>query len=565
MATVTGDNILSPLGFSSEENLHAVRLGKTALCHFDSAVGIPFPFTASVFSDDQIKKIAVDGFTRFESLALRSIEKALEGKTDIITPRTVLILSSTKGNVALLDKDTYPPGITCLAKSASRIAEKIGLRQPPIVVSNACISGVSAIILAERLLDLNMVDSVIVCGVDELSPFIMSGFESLKALSESECRPFDIERIGLNLGEAAATMILTKDNPGESRWRICKGAVRNDAYHISSPSHKAEGAFRSLQQLLTDTPTDDIAVLNVHGTATMYNDQMESKAIERAGLSDVPVNALKGYFGHTMGAAGILETILSIHSIGDGVILGSRNFEELGVSGRVNITPSERHTHKLQLIKMISGFGGGNAAILASFDSKDEPVDAPHGFSVSHRVVLTPCSLEIDGETVAISSCGEQLLTSLYKEKIGDYPRFYKMDSLSKLGFLATELLLQTENSGKYDATPSRGIAFFNSEASVKTDLAYLETMKDEKNFFPSPSLFVYTLPNIVTGEIALRHHYHGETAFYLLPDKDWDRINEIVTCMFCDPQTESVIAGWVEYADSDHFEADIFIANKTI
>ena len=162
-----------------------------------------------------------------------------------------------------------------------------------------------------------------------------------------------------------------------------------------------------------------------------------------------------------------------------------------------------------------------------------------------------------------VEDTGNKLLTALYKERVGDYPKYYKMDGLSKLGFIASEILIQTENSKEWENTPFRGIAFFNSNASINTDLAYLETIKDKDNYFPSPSLFVYTLPNIVTGELAIHHQYFGETAFYILPDKDWKQINDVIESMFCDDQTKSVLGGWVEYINSDKFEANIFIANK--
>ena len=551
------------MGFTTEENFQAVRLGKTALRHFDSADGIPFPFTASLFTKEQIDGLKEENLTRFESLAYHSIMSAITSHPEIISERTVLVLSSTKGNVGVLQDTENDKNIINLGEAARKISDKIGLSQSPIVVSNACISGVSAIILATRLIDADKTDNVIVCGVDEQSPFIISGFESLKALSESECRPFDIERLGLNLGEAAATLVLSKQN-SEDCWQIADGIIRNDGFHISSPSPKGEGAFQTLSKILEGTSIDDIAVVNAHGTATMYNDQMESKAISRAGLSEVPANALKGYFGHTMGAAGVLETILTMRSVSEGIVLGTRNFEELGVSGKVNLSSSEQQTNKSSFVKMISGFGGGNASILVSRNYKSERKQLKNQFKISHRVILTQDSLSVDGESVKVEHSGDKLLTALYKEHLGDYPKFYKMDSLSKLGFIASEILLRTENAKDIENTPSRGIAFFNSHASYGTDMAYVDTIRDKDNFFPSPSLFVYTLPNIVTGELAIRHHLLGETAFYILPNKDWNRITDIIECMFCDEQTDSVIGGWVEYINSTSFEANIFIANKT-
>lgn len=563
MATIIGDNILSPLGFTTDENYQAVRLGKTALRHYDSVVGIPFPFTASLFSKDQTNFLKIEGLTKFESLAYQSIIEAIKDIPEVVSNNTVLILSSTKGNVALLKKSENIENVTDLGKAAKKISEKLGLTRSPIVVSNACISGVAAIILASRLIDLEKVEYAIVCGVDEQSPFIISGFESLKALSETECRPFDIERLGLNLGEAAATIVLSK-NSKKSDWQINNGVIRNDGFHITSPSPKGEGAFQTLTGILNGIPSEEIALINAHGTATMYNDQMESKAISRAGLSDVPANALKGFYGHTMGAAGVLETILTMHSIDEGVVLPTRNFEELGVSGKVNLSATERYTNKKKFVKMISGFGGCNASILCSQEEDDEESVKNKDYTISHRVVLTQDSLLVDGEFIQIKKTGSKLLTLLYKEYVGDYPKFYKMDDHSKLGFIATEILLEAENSSERENTISRSIAFFNRNASINTDLAYLDTITNKDNFYPSPSLFVYTLPNIVTGEIALRHHYFGETNFFILPEKDYNQIYDIIECMFCDKQTESIIGGWVEYNSSDNFEANIFIANKT-
>lgn len=562
MATIIGDNILSPLGFTTDENYQAIRLGKTALRHFDTVEGIPFPFTASLFSKDQTNSLITEGLTKFESLAYQSIIEAIKDIPEVVSNSTVLILSSTKGNVALLKKSENSENVTDLGKAAKKISEKLGLTRSPIVVSNACISGVAAIILASRLVDLEKVEYAIVCGVDEQSPFIISGFESLKALSETECRPFDIERLGLNLGEAAATIVLSK-NSKKSDWQINNGVIRNDGFHITSPSPKGEGAFQTLTGILNGIPSEEIALINVHGTATMYNDQMESKAISRAGLSDVPANALKGFYGHTMGAAGVLETILTMHSIDEGVVLPTRNFEELGVSGKVNLSATERYTNKKKFVKMISGFGGCNASILCSQEEDDEESVKNKDYTISHRVVLTQDSLLVDGEFIQIKKTGSKLLTLLYKEYVGDYPKFYKMDDHSKLGFIATEILLEAENSSERENTISRSIAFFNRNASINTDLAYLDTITKD-NFYPSPSLFVYTLPNIVTGEIALRHHYFGETNFFILPEKDYNQIYDIIECMFCDKQTESIIGGWVEYNSSDNFEANIFIANKT-
>ena len=115
---------------------------------------------------------------------------------------------------------------------------------------------------------------------------------------------------------------------------------------------------------LGDTNPEDIAFINAHGTATMYNDEMESMAIERAGLTQVPVNGLKGYYGHTMGAAGILETILSMQAIDNHIILATKGYETLGVTHPLVVSNQNQATEKRMFIKLLSGFGGCNAALL---------------------------------------------------------------------------------------------------------------------------------------------------------------------------------------------------------
>ena len=159
---------------------------------------------------------------------------------------------------------------------------------------------------------------------------------------------------------------------------------------------------------------------------------------------------------------------------------------------------------------------------------------------------------------------GKSLLTAIYKRYVDDYPKFYKMDPLSRLGFVATELLLQAE--GKHRDTPSddRAVILFNRSSSIQADQKYLDSIIDPEEYFPSPSVFVYTLPNIVTGEIAMRNHYHGETSFYIIDEKNDDLMKQTLGASFADIKTKSMIGGWIDYQDDSHFEADIYIVELT-
>lgn len=581
MAYIIADNIISPLGETSEENYLSVKAGRSGIRAYEPGTcNIPEGFYASLLFED------------FETLALRSAQKAIaNARLELKGKRTAFILSSTKGNIE--------ENIS-LADSAQRIASQLGIDAKPIVVCNACISGLSALILGNRLIDSDLYDAAIVCGCDTPRQFILSGFQSLKALSPEPCRPFDMERMGLNLGEAAATLILSKNPIQRNSWRMGDGFIRNDAFHISTPSKTADGLYLSLQRTLESFTKEisstceqidlkeHLAFINAHGTATLFNDQMESVAIGRAGLSDLPANAYKSFWGHTMGAAGILETIISMKAIDDDTILGTRGFSELGVSGKMNICAENRPTDKKGFIKMLSGFGGCNATIWAAKNPERENIALSQKeqqeceFTTTHAIRITPEEVVLDhqklweGNQNANEKLEEQegaghhsLLTFLYKQMIGNYPKFYKMDGLSRLGFVASEILLNAEK-GDTDVErreeegerllEERAIIFFNHSSSIASDRSYKESINDKDNYFPSPSIFVYTLPNIVTGEIAIRNHFHGETSFFILPDKDERMMEEILQASCRDAQSKSFLTGWIDYEDERHFEADLKI-----
>lgn len=572
MAYIIADNIISPLGETSEENYLSVKSGRSGIHAYEPGTcNIPEGFYASLLFED------------FETLALKSAQKAIanaqknieNAQLELKGKRTAFILSSTKGNIE--------ENIS-LADSAQRIATQLGIDAKPIVVCNACISGLSALILGNRLIDSDLYDAAIVCGCDTPRQFILSGFQSLKALSPEPCRPFDMERMGLNLGEAAATLILSKNPIQGNSWRMGDGFIRNDAFHISTPSKTADGLYLSLQRTLESFTKEisstckqidlkeQLAFINAHGTATLFNDQMESVAIGRAGLSDLPANAYKSFWGHTMGAAGILETIISMKAIDDDTILGTRGFSELGVSGKMNICAENRPTDKKGFIKMLSGFGGCNATIWAAKKTERENIalsqieQQNREFTTTHTIRITPEEVILDQRKLweRMEELGEQegkehhsLLTFLYKQMIGNYPKFYKMDGLSRLGFVASEILLNAE---KGETDKERAIIFFNHSSSIASDRNYKVSINDKNNYFPSPSIFVYTLPNIVTGEIAIRNHFHGETSFFILPDKDERMMEEILQASCRDAQSKSFLTGWIDYEDERHFEADLKI-----
>lgn len=349
-----------------------MKAGQSCLGRQEGKWELPEPFIASFIEDrlleEECRKLHIGKeYTRFEQMAIIVANEAIrQAGVDPQGQDVRFILSTTKGNVDQLGLPHVDDGKLDLPSTASRIARWFGNPNKPITVSNACISGLHAQIEAWRILRGEMANIAIILAADTLSPFVVSGFQVFRAASDEPCRPFDEERLGLNLGEAAACAIYKRVSPEEVKagsWVIGKGAVYNDAYHISHPSRTAEGSFRALKAVAGGYTAEDFAMVNVHGTATLYNDEMESTALYRAGLSNVPINSLKGYFGHTMGATGLLETLITMRSLEDGTILGTKGYHAEGVSHHVDISEENRPAKGKRFIKLISGFGGCNAAV----------------------------------------------------------------------------------------------------------------------------------------------------------------------------------------------------------
>ena len=325
MVYCIGHNIISPLGISSQTNFEAVQAGRSGLKRYADRFADVEPFCASLFDTPQA----------FVPLCIKSVKEAVSCQHSawgLKDKETIFILSTTKGDHLEL------------LRPAQEIAAHFGNPNQPIVVSNACTSGVCAQITAMRLLEAGIYQHAVVIGCDIQTRFIVSGFQSFKALSPEPCLPFQPERKGLNLGEAAATIIYSNHQSpitNHQYWTLETGSIHNDANHISAPSRTGEGAYQCLTDVLNGCTPEQIALIGVHGTATQYNDSMEQTALERAGLQSVPKSVLKPYFGHTMGAAGVLETILCAMQV-----------KESGVKSQES-----------RVIKMLSGFGGVNAAI----------------------------------------------------------------------------------------------------------------------------------------------------------------------------------------------------------
>ncbi|TSA26824.1 MAG: beta-ketoacyl synthase [Bacteroidetes bacterium] len=381
---IAGDNIISSLGFTTTANMDALRSGQIGLNLVTDPTLFPSPLPLSLVDtgvlEEQFREVLTlrgktdspQSFTRLEKFFIISIHSALAPLP--IVPEdtgTLFVLSTTKGNIELLEvrnKNQFDSRRVFLWEMAHVVRDFFGFAHPPLIVSNACISGIVALVVAFRYLRTGMYEHAVVSGGDILSEFVISGFQSFQSLSPTPCRPYDAGRDGLSLGEGAGTMVLTTDRRllKGAPVRITGAATSNDANHISGPSRTGEELSLAMLEAMKEAALSpaDIGFINAHGTATPFNDEMESKSIALAGLLDVPVNSLKGYWGHTLGAAGVIESVVAVHALEDQLLIRSAGFETPGVPHPIRVISETVEQPMNSCLKTASGFGGCNAAIL---------------------------------------------------------------------------------------------------------------------------------------------------------------------------------------------------------
>ncbi len=346
---------ITPLGTTVEENYEALLDERSGLTFQDGSGFGEANWYLGKISDLKPKS------HRYSALLKQGVDQLIEqfGIEVLKSDRTKIIVSSTKGEIDDVESDAFKSTRDILKAS-------VGLTHKPMIISNACISGVLAINAAADMIDSEKFDDVFVIGIDVLSDFIVYGFQSLFALSDSPVTPFDKNRKGISIGESCSIVRVSNSKPTDFSVEYLGGSSSNDANHISGPSRTGEGLFRSINKTLNraNVKIDQVDFISAHGTGTNYNDEMESIAFERVSASDIHVNSMKGYYGHTLGASGILETIISMLSIQHETLIKSRGFEEQGTSRPMNVITEHTRKSINYVLKTASGFGGGNASLL---------------------------------------------------------------------------------------------------------------------------------------------------------------------------------------------------------
>ena len=277
-----------------------------------------------------------------------------------------IVLASTKAELS----GVVGPGdgLGSGARLLTRLAGSLGIHGRRLAVSCACASGLSALAVAGRWIASGVSDRVLVIGVDALSEFVLRGFGGLMALDEGPCRPFDRERKGLSLGEAAGAIVLSADSSESLGVRLAGSGESNEAHHLTGPCREGDGLLLAAHRALSAagmTP-EDIGYIHLHGTGTPYNDSMEGRALARLfGKRTPPASGSKSQIGHTLGAAGVVESLIAVEALLSGEAPANQGLQETDVDSALNLLRSSGRLERGNaVLKLCGGFGGINAALV---------------------------------------------------------------------------------------------------------------------------------------------------------------------------------------------------------
>lgn len=522
--------IISSLGVTTAENYNGVNTYLTNISYYRDNTPVCL-IDKTRFDFTELKS-----FTLVEQLAIIGLKSVInDSGVPLDNNKTLLIISTTKGNIESLNSDLERSQLWAMA---NQIEKHFNCVNKPLVISNACISGVVAVIMGARLIEYGEYDNVYVLGVDIISEFVVSGFNSFKSISPTICKPYDISRDGLTLGEGCGAILLTSNGElSDSKIVVSAGSISDDANHISGPSRTGDGLAFAIEAAINEAnlKPSDISLINTHGTATPFNDEMESKALNLLSLTSVPCNSLKPYIGHTLGASGVIEIVLSAEQLRNNHIFGVKGYSANGVPFALNVSAQHRNAELKHCLKTASGFGGTNAAVILS---KEVKAKVKQTASVD---IIEVKSIEILKSKLAF----HEYIRSEYKALEDVNMKFFKMDDLSKLGYIASCKLMR--NVSLNYPQNRIGIVLANCNSSLDTDIAHQKIVDQHLSEGSSPAVFVYTLANIVAAEIAIKHKLQGEVMMFVMEHKNMEYLKQYSRQLIQYNRCDAVVYGWCD------------------
>ena len=531
-AVVVATDMITAHGRGIDAAWRDLLAGRSALAHSDR---IRFPS-----GNDKTPLGLVPCVVPGTPAVLQMLEPILRDLRPQIPADTLILLATTTGEIESLESATTNPGTDSGETSdpsflLAKVCALCGTNRGGLVISAACASSTVAVARAAALIRSGAENSVLVVGCDPVSEFVYAGFATMNALDATEAKPFDQNRQGLNLGEAAAVALLMSESRAQSEDRASLGsiagwAVSNDATHVTRPDKTGEQLARAsaLAMERSAVAPHQLAFISAHGTGTRYNDAMEMAAFKSV-LPPLPVFSIKGALGHTLGAAGLLEIVLSLRALAEGVVPPTPGLEqpdectrwEAGETSVSNTKGGSRIPQSTRAaLATNSGFGGINAALILTAPDYQGPspqsgpaiknVGAASGgigwiTSSAYGRVRRGEVCSYAGRTTArlVGS-----VDALFQHKIESFGRF---DPVSRMTCYACALAL---HDAGIEYSPENkqplGILGVGFTGSLAANRAYFKDYVDSGRILARGNLFVYTLPSAPVGEAAIHFGFHG-------------------------------------------------------
>lgn len=524
---ITGEGIVSAIGLNKQEVLQSLQERRSGIgkMKYLQSVHHELPVGEVNLSNEQMKeKLGIPSkqmMSRTSLLGLLAIDQALkEAHVDVTNLRArkavgkplriVLVSGTTVGGMDItelcFDQLEKQESVEFLkhhdcGNCTRLMADHFGIFDEVATLSTACSSAANAIMLGARLLKAGEADLVVAGGTEALSRFHLNGFNSLMILDHEPCRPFDMTRAGLNLGEGAAFLVLESEEMAQQR-KVTPHAYLTgygnacDAFHQTASSENGEGAYLAMTEALAmaQLSAKDIQYVNAHGTGTPNNDQSESVSLKRVFGDEMPmVSSTKSFTGHTTSASGSIETVICILAMQHHFVpanLGWKNPMENGI-----LPTMETQNVDLENVLCNSfGFGGNDSSLVISLHPKESASEIMRDVKIK---VLS--KVEINSE-----------------EQLTDIRKYVKPLEVRRMGkIMKSSLLSSLEALQRAGIEVPDSIITGTAYGCLENSERLMEQIKEEGEGMLKPTFFMQSTHNTIGSNIAIKTHCHGYNVTY--------------------------------------------------
>ena len=368
-AVVVACDMVTAFGAGADACWNGIRRGETAITELSR-------FNTQAFQSRNAATVAGLKYLQRDSLVMQMFRLMFKNNPHSIPKDAKLILATTKGEIDLLEKkfltgkgNASNSRLSCLLKKVSALT---GIQDSGIIISAACSSSSAALARGASMIRNGYSDCLLITACDSVTEFVFSGFSSLMALDKIAARPFDKDRKGLSLGEAASYALLMSEARAKKEKRDIMGEIKgwglsDDANHMTGPSRTSDGLMMAINKALKSAAVSesDICFISAHGTGTLFNDEMEMRAFHSVFKKRTPVYSVKGAIGHTMGSAGLVETIIALRALKEKTVPPTVNLKTADDDAQGWVSDKHRTLpHNKTALITNAGFSGINTALV---------------------------------------------------------------------------------------------------------------------------------------------------------------------------------------------------------